>query len=182
MFFVTSHCPNKLRKTRIKTYNQNKITKIMSQLNLPEYKYRIKKQNDKVLIFDSQRKRYVTLTPEEWVRQHFIHFLIEHKGYPAALLAIEKQLNVNGMKKRCDAILYDLHRKPQIVIEFKAPHVPISQQTFDQVAVYNAKLKVDFFIISNGIEHFCCKVDAENVRYNFLQEIPDYNEISKHFT
>jgi len=149
----------------------------MLQLNLPQYSFRIKKQNEKLVIFDSQRKRYVALTPEEWVRQNFIRFLIEEKGYPAAYLAIEKQLNMNGMKKRCDAILYNEHVQPFLIIELKAPNVAISQATFDQVAVYNAKLKVDFFIISNGIEHFCCKVNTETARYEFFPEIPDFNQI-----
>jgi type I site-specific restriction endonuclease len=149
----------------------------MWQLNLPEYNFRIKKQNEKLQIFDSQRKRYVSLTPEEWVRQHFIRFLIEAKGYPAAYLAIEKQLNMNGMKKRCDAILYNNEAKPIMIIEFKAPTVPISQATFDQVAVYNAKLKVDFFIISNGIEHYCCRVNTETTRYEFFPEIPNHSLI-----
>jgi type I site-specific restriction endonuclease len=149
----------------------------MLQLNLPQYSFRIKKQNEKLVIFDSQRKRYVALTPEEWVRQNFIRFLIEEKGYPAAYIAIEKQLNMNGMKKRCDAILYNEHAQPFLIIELKAPNVAISQATFDQVAVYNAKLKVDFFIISNGIEHFCCKVNLETARYEFFPEIPDFNQI-----
>lgn len=149
----------------------------MWQLNLPEYNFRIKKQEEKFLIFDSQRKRYVSLTPEEWVRQHFIRFLIEEKGFPAAYLAVEKQLNMNGMKKRCDAILYGKDGIPILIIELKAPNVPISQSTFDQVAVYNAKLKVDFFMISNGIEHFCCRVNTETARYDFFSEIPDYNLI-----
>jgi len=150
----------------------------MLQLNLPEYNFRIKKQDDKLLIFDTQRKRYVSLTPEEWVRQHFIRFLIEEKGYPAAYLAIEKQLNMNGMKKRCDAILYNDHALPVLIIELKAPTVPITQTTFDQVAVYNAKLKVDFFMISNGIEHYCCKVDTNNSRYEFFPELPDYSNLT----
>jgi type I site-specific restriction endonuclease len=149
----------------------------MSQLNLPEYNFRIKKQNEKLFIFDTQRKRYVSLTPEEWVRQHFLRFLIEAKGYPAALLAVEKQLNMNGMKKRCDAILYSNEAKPVLIIELKAPNVPISQATFDQVAVYNAKLKVDYFMISNGIEHYCCKVNTETARYEFFSEIPNFSSI-----
>jgi len=147
----------------------------MLQLNLPEYKFRIKKQDEKLLIFDSQRKRYVSLTPEEWVRQHFIQFMIEAKGYPAAYLAIEKQLNLNGMKKRCDAILYDNTAQPIMIIEFKAPNVLISQATFDQVAVYNSKLNVDFFIISNGIEHYCCRVNIQTARYEFFTEIPHFS-------
>lgn len=149
----------------------------MLQLNLPEYNFRIKKQDNKLLIFDSQRKRYVSLTPEEWVRQHFVRFLIETKGYPAALLAIEKQLNMNGMKKRCDAILYNIDGNAVLIIELKAPNVPISQATFDQVAVYNAKLQVNFFMISNGIEHFCCKVNPETARYEYFPEIPNYNQL-----
>ena len=149
----------------------------MLQLNLPEYNFRIKKLDEKLHIFDSQRKRYVSLTPEEWVRQHFIRFLIEEKGYPAAYLAVEKQLSMNGMKKRCDAILYNEHAMPILIIELKAPTVPITQTTFDQVAVYNAKLKVDFFMISNGIEHYCCKVDTINSKYKFFPEIPEYSKL-----
>jgi len=149
----------------------------MLQLNLPEYNFRIKKLDEKLLIFDSQRKRYVSLTPEEWVRQHFIRFLIEEKGYPAAYLAVEKQLSLNGMKKRCDAILYNEHALPILIIELKAPNVSITQTTFDQVAVYNAKLKVDFFMISNGIEHYCCKVDSINSQYKFFPELPEYSKL-----
>lgn len=151
----------------------------MLQLNLPEFNFRIKKENDKLLIFDTQRKRYVSLTPEEWVRQHFIRFLIETRGYPAAYLAIEKQLNYNGMKKRCDAILYNERAMPVAIIELKAPTVKITQETFDQVAVYNSKLNVDFFMISNGLEHYCCKVNTKDARYDFFQLIPDYTTLQK---
>lgn len=147
----------------------------MLQLNLPEYNFRIKNQNEKLFIFDTQRKRYVSLTPEEWVRQHFIRFLIDEKGFPAALLAVEKQLSINGMKKRCDAILFDQYARPTLIIELKAPNIPINQTVFDQVAVYNAKLKVDYFMVSNGLEHYCCKVDSANARYEFLSEIPHFN-------
>jgi type I site-specific restriction-modification system R (restriction) subunit len=149
----------------------------MLQLNLPEYKFRIKKVDEKFQIFDSQRKRFVSLTPEEWVRQHFIRFLIDVKSYPSALLAVEKQLNLNGMKKRCDAVLYDREANPVMIIEFKAPGVAIDQATFDQVAVYNAKLMVQLFIISNGLEHYCCKVNHETARYEFFPEIPDFNSL-----
>jgi len=153
----------------------------MLQLNLPEYKFRIKKHDQRLLIFDSQRKKYVSLTPEEWVRQHFIRFLIEEKGYPAAYLAIEKQLSLNGMKKRCDAILYNEHALPILIIELKAPHIPISQATFDQVAVYNSKLKVDFFMISNGLEHYCCHVNTETAKYEYFAELPDYSKLLNKF-
>jgi len=147
----------------------------MWQLNLPEYQFRIKQIEKSIFILDSYRKRYVKLTPEEWVRQNFLRFLTENKGFPMGLLAVEKQLNINGMKKRCDAILYDLQAKPSMIIELKAPHIPITQQVFDQVAVYNVKLKVDYFMISNGLEHYCCKVNTENASYSFFEGIPPYS-------
>ena len=151
----------------------------MYQLNLPEYQFKIKKQNNRFFILDSQRKRYVALTPEEWVRQHFIRFLIEEMDYPASLLAIEHQIELNGMKKRCDAILFDKNAQAQVIIELKSPEIPITQQVFDQVAVYNTKLNVSFFIVSNGLEHYCCRVDTENARYEFLPGIPKYEELLK---
>jgi type I site-specific restriction endonuclease len=146
----------------------------MWQLNLPACNFKIKNDNGKQYIFDSQRKKYISLTPEEWVRQNFIRFMIDFKSYPAALLAIEKQLTVNGLKKRCDAILYNKSAQPLMIIEFKAPQVSISQATFDQAAVYNQKLNVDFFMISNGMQHYCCKVDKHHSKYLFFEEIPDY--------
>ena len=147
----------------------------MWQLNLPEYQFRIKQTENSYFILDSFRKRFVKLTPEEWVRQNFLRFLTENKLYPSGLIAVEKQLTINGMKKRCDAILYDIQAKPLMIIEFKAPNVSVNQQVFDQVAVYNAKLKVNYFLISNGMEHFCCKVNTENASYSFFEGIPDYS-------
>ncbi|HNX89424.1 MAG TPA: type I restriction enzyme HsdR N-terminal domain-containing protein [Paludibacteraceae bacterium] len=147
----------------------------MLQLNLPEYQFRLKQTEKGLLILDSLRKRFVKLTPEEWVRQNFLRYLIEHKQYPLALMAVEKQLIVNGLKKRCDAILYDIKGNPMIIIELKAPNIPITQLVFDQVAVYNSKLKVKYFMISNGFEHYCCKVNPENSSYLFFEGIPDYS-------
>ena len=149
----------------------------MWQLNLPLYNFRIKNQNDKQFIFDAQRQKFVSLTPEEWVRQHFIRFLIEEKKFPAAWIAIEKQLNINGMKKRCDAIVYDEYAKPLVLIEFKAPEVSITQATFDQAVVYNLELNVSFFIISNGLQHYACKIDLKEGKYLFFEEIPDFASI-----
>ena len=146
----------------------------MLQLNLPQYNFRIKYENEKTYIFDSQRKKHVILTPEEWVRQNFIQFLIQDRGFPSAYIAIEKELILNGLKKRCDAVVYNENAEPYIIIEFKAPNIPITQKTFDQLAVYNAKLKVNIFMISNGIEHYCCKIDYENSKYNYFREIPTF--------
>lgn len=147
----------------------------MWQLNLPEFKFNIKKTADKFYVFDSLRKKYVKLTPEEWVRQNFIQYLIHFKNFPGALIALESQIEINGMKKRCDAIVFNNYAKPLIIIEFKAPTVPITQKTFDQAAVYNSKLHIDFLIISNGIEHFFCEVNKEKMNYDFFQDIPDFS-------
>jgi len=149
----------------------------MWQLNLPEYIFRIKIQNNKEYIFDNQRKKFVLCTPEEWVRQHFIRFLIAEKNYPASFIAIEKQIEVNGLRKRCDAVVYNPKYEPLAIIELKAPQIQLSQATFDQAAVYNSKLKVDYLLISNGLDHFACKVDTLNSRYAFFENIPDYNSL-----
>ncbi|MDD4197875.1 MAG: type I restriction enzyme HsdR N-terminal domain-containing protein [Paludibacter sp.] len=149
----------------------------MWQLNLPTYKFNTKKSGDKIFIFDSQRKKYVSLTPEEWVRQNFIRFLIDEKNYPAALIATETQILINGMRKRCDAIVFDRQMNPIIIIEFKSPFVPISQETFDQVAVYNFKLDVSVFILSNGYQHFFCRIKPDKTGYEIRQEIPDFKFI-----
>ena len=149
----------------------------MWQLNLPAYNFRIIKKNEKPFIFDDLRKKFVALTPEEWVRQHFIRFLINVKHYPASLIAIEKQLVINGLKKRCDAVIYSRNAEPLMIIEFKATTVSIAQQTFDQAAVYNSKLKGDYFIISNGLKHYCCRLDKNVLQYNFLDDIPDFDSL-----
>mgnify|MGYP000985197324 FL=1 len=149
----------------------------MWQLNLPAYNFRIIKKNEKPFIFDDLRKKFVALTPEKWVRQHFIRFLINVKHYPASLIAIEKQLVINGLKKRCDAVVYSRNAEPLMIIEFKATTVSIAQQTFDQAAVYNSKLKVDYFIISNGLKHYCCRLDKNVLQYNFLDDIPDFDSL-----
>ncbi|OIP84241.1 MAG: hypothetical protein AUK44_03080 [Porphyromonadaceae bacterium CG2_30_38_12] len=149
----------------------------MWQLNLPLYDFRIKTQNNKTYIWDSQRKKFVLCTPEEWVRQNFIRYLIEEKKYPAGYIAIEQQLNLNGMNKRCDAVIYNEQAEALVIVELKAPSVKITQQTFDQAAVYNSKLKVSYLIISNGLTHYCCWVDSIHSKYIFHQEIPDYTTL-----
>lgn len=146
----------------------------MFSLNLPDFQVKIAVTDGKKMVFDPLRRKYVALTSEEWVRQHFVHFLIQHKGYPSGLLANEVQLTLNGTRKRCDTVLYDRTRTPRMIIEYKAPTVPITRQVFDQITRYNIVLKVDYLIVSNGLEHYCCKVDYERFCCNFLKEIPDY--------
>ena len=123
----------------------------MLSLNLPSYEAKIVQRNGKNVIFDTLRKRYVALTPEEWVRQHFVHFLTDYKGYPKGLLANEIQLNLNGTKKRCDTVLYDKNLSAKLIVEYKAPHVEITQAVFDQITGYNMVLKVKYLIVSNGL-------------------------------
>lgn len=146
----------------------------MYQLNLPKFEFNTKQAKNGVVILDIYRKKFIKLTPEEWVRQNFLRFLTETKHFPASSIGVETQLSVNGMNKRCDAIFYDKRGKPTIILEFKAPTVPISQQVFDQAAVYNSKLQVSFLIISNGIHHFMCSVNHIEKSLDFIPKIPDY--------
>lgn len=149
----------------------------MFRLNLPTYEIKIAQRGNKQLIFDFLRRKYVALTPEEWVRQHFVHYLIEHKGYPAGLIGNEVELNVGEKKLRCDTILYNKVAQPQIIIEYKAPQIKLQQKTFDQISAYNLLLKVDYLIVSNGMQHICCRMDYENQKYCFLEDIPNYQEL-----
>ncbi len=147
----------------------------MLPLNIPSYPIKLAVRNGKNVIFDVLRRRFVALTPEEWVRQHFVHFLIERKNYPQSLMANEISLSLNGMAKRCDTVLYNRDLTAKMIIEYKAPTIEISQKVFTQISHYNLVLKVDYLIVSNGLNHYCCKVDYVNQNYTFLAEIPDYS-------
>ena len=149
----------------------------MNSLNLPPYAIKIQEQDGKRTIFDFLRRKYVALTPEEWVRQHFVHFLTEHKDYPAGLLANEVELTIGDKWLRCDSILYNQEMKPQMIIEYKAPHITLTQRVFDQITAYNLLLRVDYLIVSNGLQHICCRMDYTNNAYHFLKEIPNYKEL-----
>jgi hypothetical protein len=149
----------------------------MFRLNLPQYEIKIGEKNGKRTIFDFLRRKYVTLTPEEWVRQHFTHYLTDHKGYPKGLMGNEVELRVGEKRLRCDTILYNKQGQPQMIIEYKAPTIQIQQKTFDQISVYNLLLHVDYLIVSNGLQHYCCKMDYDSQKYLFLKEIPDYQNL-----
>ncbi|MEJ6675361.1 MAG: type I restriction enzyme HsdR N-terminal domain-containing protein [Polaribacter sp.] len=149
----------------------------LQKLNLPDYKFKLKSNENKTLIFDNLRKKYMVLTPEEWVRQHFVQFLIEEKNYPPSLIAIEKQVLVNNLKKRSDILVFNKEGNPDIIVECKAPKIKITQTTFDQIARYNSTLNANFLVVTNGLNHFYCKMDFENETYVFLKEIPDYKQI-----
>lgn len=147
----------------------------MQKLNLPIYSIKLKKEGSKTLIFDQIRKKYILLTPEEWVRQNFIQFLIEEKNYPASLMAIEMGIDLLNTKKRCDIVLYNTNGLPHVIVECKAPSIKISQNTFDQIARYNMTLKTDLLLVTNGLQHYACMMDHQNRRYHFLKEIPNYS-------
>lgn len=149
----------------------------MLELNLPPYEKKITKKDDKPFILDVIRRQYVALTPEEWVRQNFVHFLIEYKGYPQSLMANEVQLKLNGMSRRCDTVVYDRTLRPRVIVEYKAPSVSITQKVFEQICRYNMVLQVDYLIVSNGLAHYCCRIDYPTRSYTFLQELPEYQSL-----
>ena len=149
----------------------------MFRLNLPTYEIKIAQKGNKQQIFDFLRRKYVALTPEEWVRQHFVHYLVEHKGYPAGLMGNEIELTIGEKRMRCDTVLYNKVAKPQMIIEYKSPKIKLQQKTFDQISAYNLLLKVDYLIVSNGMQHICCRMDYENQKYFFLEDIPDYQNL-----
>ncbi len=151
----------------------------MQKLNLPEYAFRTKMENGKQLIFDSIRKKFVVLTPEEWVRQNFIQYLKKEKKYPENLMAVEKQIMVNDKRRRFDLLIYLRNGQPYLIAEFKAPNVKITQDAFDQVVRYNMALRVERVIVSNGLQHFACEIDYVKNSFSYLPEIPEFFERCK---
>lgn len=149
----------------------------MQKLNLPEYSFKTRTAEGKQYIFDSLRKKYVRLTPEEWVRQNFVQFLISEKKFSTALMAVEAGVKINNNPQRADLVIFDRSGNPVLVAEFKAPEVKISQLTFDQIVRYNMQLKVRFLIVSNGMQHYCCTIDYAENTYAFRPDIPDFEEI-----
>jgi hypothetical protein len=150
----------------------------MQPLHLPPFEANIKKQNGMVQILDVLRRKFVALTPEEWVRQHFVHFLLEHKGYSPTLMANEVAVKLNGMSRRCDTVVYgQTGLKPLMIVEYKRPDVEITQKVFNQISRYNIVLEVEYLVVSNGMKHYCCKVDLQNGTYTFLKDIPAYAEL-----
>ena len=145
----------------------------MQQLNFPSYSFRFKNSENIVSIFDAIRKKFIILTPEEWVRQHVVQFLMTEKNYPQSLLNVEKVLQVNGLRKRYDIVVYNSDGTIHILIECKAPEVTISQNTFDQIAQYNMTLQSNYLMVTNGLNHYFCQMDFENEKYQFLTELPN---------
>jgi hypothetical protein len=152
------------------------MNQTMEKLNLPEYAFRTKIENEKTYIFDSIRKKFVVLKPEEWVRQNFIQYLKNEKKYPESLMAVEKQIMVNQNQRRFDLLIYLRNGQPHLIAEFKAPNVKITQETFDQVVRYNMSLRVERVVVSNGLQHFACEIDYIKDSSSYLPEIPVFCE------
>ena len=148
----------------------------LPKLNFPGYQFRTSSSSDgqSSKIFDIVRKKFVSLTPEEWVRQHLIHYLITEKKCPASLMAVEAKLKVNELMKRTDIVVYNNALAPLLIAECKAPQIQITQKTFDQAARYNLTLNVKYFVLTNGLQIYCCRMNHEEKRYEFLEDIPDY--------
>lgn len=150
----------------------------MQALNLPKTELKVISKDGKQQVFDILRRRFVVLTPEEWVRQQFVHFLIRHKGYPAECIGNEVSITLGATKKRCDTVVYGSHAEPLMVIEYKSPSVEITQKVFEQICRYNIKMRVEWLIVSNGLQHYCTRIDYENGTYQFVEDIPAFPSIA----
>ena len=146
----------------------------MQALNFPRYNFRLKNSENKTLIFDEIRKKFVVLQPEEWVRQHIVRYLITEKKYPKSLINVEKEIRINGLRKRYDIVIYNSDGSIHLVVECKAPKVKITQEVFDQIARYNLELDARFLMVSNGIHHYYCMLDRNKKCFNFLKDIPNF--------
>lgn len=146
----------------------------MQKLNFPSYNFRFKNSENKVSIFDGIRKKFMILTPEEWVRQHTVQFLIKEKNYPQSHINVEKLVKVNKINKRYDIVVFQPNGEMFLLIECKAPEVTITQDTFDQIARYNLELKAQYLMVTNGLNHYFCQMDFENEKYVFLEELPNF--------
>ena len=149
----------------------------MFTLNLPQYPIKVAEQNGRKVVFDELRRKYVALTPEEWVRQNFVAFLIDDRGFPAGLMANEVSLTQNGISRRCDTLVSDRNGRPFVIVEYKAPTVAVTQNVFDQIVRYNMVFQARYLIVSNGLAHYCCSIDYTTGSYTFLEEIPPYCDL-----
>ena len=146
----------------------------MVELNLPKIDCNIRKKEGKIEIFDVIRKKFILLTPEEWVRQHMVHFLIYDRSYPKSLIKVESGLKYNRLQKRSDILVYDRSAKPFLIVECKSFDVKINQATIDQVSVYNRQLGAKYAVVSNGLTHYCCEFDQESGKMGFINSFPDF--------
>lgn len=147
------------------------------RLNLPPFAHKVQKTDGKSTIFDIIRKKYVALTPEEWVRQHLINFFIIHLGYPRSLISVESGVQYNQLAKRTDIVVYSREGKPLLLAECKSFKVNLSDRVFEQSSIYNSSLRAPYLIISNGLVHYCCRMDYQAPSYTFLEQVPSYQDM-----
>ena len=147
---------------------------VLPHLNIPDFPVKIMRVGESLRIRDDLRGKYVALTPEEYVRQRFTSWLIHDLHYPPSLMNNEVALDVNGTRRRCDTIVFDRDGSHFMIVEYKAPEVRITQDVFDQIARYNMVLHARYLVVSNGLQHFCCRMDYASATYHFLPEIPDF--------
>jgi hypothetical protein len=153
------------------------LCRFMQQLNFPDFQFTVRQEGQRKLIYDIIRKKYVALTPEEWVRQHMLHFMVSDLAYPSGLIAVERLLKVNDLSRRTDIVAYTSSGLPALIVECKSPDVEISQDVFDQVARYNMPLQLSYVVVTNGLKHYTCKIDHVEKTYTFLDRIPGYREL-----
>ncbi|MFN3555295.1 MAG: type I restriction enzyme HsdR N-terminal domain-containing protein [Bacteroidales bacterium] len=149
----------------------------MQNLNLPAFAHKTRQMGKRLMIFDPFRKQWVVLTPEEWVRQHFLHWLCDSWGYPRGLMAVETSLKYNQLSMRADAVVYGQQGQPLMIIECKAPHVTIDQQTLEQAARYNFAFNTRYLMLTNGLQHYCCSIDTASGSLTFLEQIPHFSQL-----
>jgi hypothetical protein len=150
----------------------------MTRLNFPEYQFRITEKNGKLSIFDPVRKKYVVFTPEEWVRQHVIQYLVNEKQIPLSLITVEAEFQLFKTRKRFDITVSDRNGRPLLLVECKAPSVPVTQEVMDQAVRYNFAMQVGFLMLTNGLKHIFCHIEAGEVSYKLIAELPDFQELS----
>lgn len=160
------------------TYRIQKYKTPVKELNLPAYSFKIKESSDGArMILDPIRRKYVVLTPEEWVRQNFINYLVIHRGYPSGLIGVEVMFRMNDLTRRVDIMVYNRVGNPLLAVECKAPSVKVDRVVFDQIVEYNMKFRLNYILVTNGITHYCCRIDWEANKYSFLDSIPLYDDI-----
>lgn len=150
----------------------------MEALNIPKTDLKVLTKAGKQYVFDVLRRKYVALTPEERVRQQFVHYLMSCKGYPAACIGNEVSIRLGNTRKRCDTVVYGRQAEPVMIVEYKAPDVEVTQQTFEQISRYNIRLRVQWLVVSNGLQHYCCHIDYASGTYYFVEDIPPYSAIA----
>jgi hypothetical protein len=150
---------------------------MLQPLQLPPFPFKITEQDGKLTLFDEIRKKHILITPEEWVRQHFVQYLINHKGYPKTLIKLEGGLTLHGKPRRTDIVVFNPNGEKILLIECKAPSVTIDQKVFDQVARYNMVHKVALVAVSNGLQHYYCRINFEKQNYKFIEDLPRYCEV-----